>query len=53
MDMDDQVFASMRQQESTYQLNQLTDVGNDAHLMVFVRYEGSLDLEDETFLALI
>ncbi|XP_076049459.1 zinc finger BED domain-containing protein 5-like [Oratosquilla oratoria] len=31
----------------SYQLDDSTDVGNNAQLMVFVRYEGSVDLEVE------
>jgi hypothetical protein len=48
LDIKDQVVARMKETgKYSYALDESTDVGNDAQLMVFVRYEGSMDLEEE------
>ncbi len=48
MDVKDQVVARMKAAGTySYQLDESTDIGSGAQLMVFVRYEGSDDLEEE------
>ena len=52
MDMKDQVVAGMKAAgKYSYQLDESTDVSNDAQLMVFVRYEGSTDLKEKFLLS--
>jgi len=48
LDIKDQVVARMKKAGKwSYQLDESTDVGNDAQLMIFGRYEGETDLEEE------
>ena len=48
LDIKDQVVARMKKAGKwSYQLDESTDVGNDAQVMIFGRYEGETDLEEE------
>nr|XP_039248831.1 protein FAM200B-like [Styela clava] len=48
LNIKNQVVARMRRAGKwSYQLDESTDTGKDAQLMVYVRYEGELDLEEE------
>ena len=48
LNIKNQVVAQMKKAGKwSYQLDQSTDTGKNAQLMVYVRYEGDMDLEEE------
>ena len=48
LNIKDQVVALMKKAGKwSYQLDESTDTGKNAQLMVYVRYEGDTDLEEE------
>ena len=51
LDIKENVLSRMKRAGKwSFQLDESTDIGNDAQLMVFVRFEGEVDLEEEFLL---